>query len=70
MFSSLLKHPDLSLQNLEAWEEAKREIDKIPDHPNTVPPPPPQQPQDAVGGVVAGPSGGGRRDSTATVNGR
>lgn len=23
-------------QNLEAWEQAKREIDQIPDHPNRV----------------------------------
>lgn len=47
-------------QNLEAWEEAKREIDKIGEHPNKLPesaPPDPSPPKP-------------RRDSTATINGR
>ncbi|KAI0033670.1 hypothetical protein K488DRAFT_47235 [Vararia minispora EC-137] len=57
-------HRDWCKKNLEAWEEAKREIAKIPDHPNRMPP---QEGQDAVA-PVAGPSQ--RRDSTATVNGR
>ena len=48
------------LQNLEAWEEAKKEIDKIPDHPNHIP---------ELQNPEAGPSAV-RRDSTATVNGR
>ncbi|KAF8845232.1 hypothetical protein BDN67DRAFT_1065586 [Paxillus ammoniavirescens] len=54
-------HRDWCKQNLEAWQAAKKEIEKIPDHPNTTPPP-----QEAHG---AGPSNL-RRDSTATVNGR
>jgi len=47
-------------QNLEAWEEAKREIDRIEEHPNKLPesvPPDPSPPKP-------------RRDSTATINGR
>ncbi|KAJ7576859.1 hypothetical protein C8J56DRAFT_971790 [Mycena floridula] len=54
-------HRDWCKKNLEAWEEAKREIDKIPDHPNKAPAPP-SVPQDS--GHSA------RRDSSATVNGR
>ncbi|KIK96500.1 hypothetical protein PAXRUDRAFT_825897 [Paxillus rubicundulus Ve08.2h10] len=54
-------HRDWCKQNLEAWQAAKKEIEKIPEHPNHTPPP-----QDAHG---AGPSNL-RRDSTATVNGR
>ena len=52
-------------QNLEAWEDAKKEIEKIPDHPNKIPSPP--EPTTATG--EAGPSTV-RRDSSATVNGR
>ncbi|KAJ7623458.1 hypothetical protein FB45DRAFT_925738 [Roridomyces roridus] len=48
-------HREWCKKNLEAWEEAKRGIDKIPDHPNRMPP-------EEAGAV--------RRDSTATVNGR
>jgi hypothetical protein len=57
-----LQYASLSCeQNLEAWEDAKREIEKIPDHPNVVP-----KEADA-----AGPSSPKiRRDSTATINGR
>lgn len=55
-------HRDWCKKNLEAWEEAKKEIDKIPDHPNKIPPSP-----DSAG---AAPTGSTRRDSTATVNGR
>lgn len=51
-----------SIQNLEAWEEAKNEIEKIPDHPNKASPP--QQP--GVGGAGTAV----RRDSVTTVNGR
>ncbi|TFK39408.1 hypothetical protein BDQ12DRAFT_712121 [Crucibulum laeve] len=49
-----------------SWEEAKREIEKIPDHPNKAPPS--QEPSPPA----AGPSNVGttRRDSSATVNGR
>ncbi|KIJ61987.1 hypothetical protein HYDPIDRAFT_158579 [Hydnomerulius pinastri MD-312] len=54
-------HRDWCKKNLEAWQAAKKEIEKIPDHPNSIPPP-----QDTHG---AGPSNL-RRDSTATVNGR
>ncbi|KAE9393451.1 hypothetical protein BT96DRAFT_967182 [Gymnopus androsaceus JB14] len=51
-------HRDWCKKNLEAWEEAKKEIDMIPDHPNKLPLPPPQ------------PSSSTRRDSTATLNGK
>ncbi|KAF9462950.1 hypothetical protein BDZ94DRAFT_660364 [Collybia nuda] len=56
-------HRDWCKKNLEAWEEAKKEIEKIPDHPNS--PAPPQDPSVGVGS-----SNGVRRDSTATINGR
>ncbi|KAF8899608.1 hypothetical protein CPB84DRAFT_1924292 [Gymnopilus junonius] len=36
-------HRDWCKKNLEAWEEAKREIEKIPEHPNRAPPPPDQR---------------------------
>lgn len=49
-----------TFQNLEAWEEAKKEIEKIPDHPNTLP-----NSAEHPGGSTSA-----RRDSTATVNGR
>ncbi|KAF8075075.1 hypothetical protein FPV67DRAFT_1475906 [Lyophyllum atratum] len=52
-------HRDWCKKNLEAWEEAKKEIEKIPNHPNHLGPP--SEPQ-AEG---AGPSGV-RRDSTTT----
>ncbi|OCH85791.1 hypothetical protein OBBRIDRAFT_890941 [Obba rivulosa] len=51
-------HRDWCQKNLQAWEEAKAEIAKIPDHPNRPPP------EDANGAPSA------RRDSTATINGR
>jgi len=57
-------HRDWCKKNLEAWEEAKKEIDKIPNHPNQMPAP------EAGATSAAGPSGMARRDSTATVNGR
>ncbi|KAJ3745478.1 hypothetical protein DFH05DRAFT_1396229 [Lentinula detonsa] len=50
-------HRDWCKKNLEAWEEAKKEIDMIPDHPNKLPSPP-QLPTSS------------RRDSTGTLNGR
>ncbi|KAJ7695098.1 hypothetical protein B0H17DRAFT_1056387 [Mycena rosella] len=56
-------HRDWCKKNLEAWEEAKKEIEKIPDHPNQAPPP-------ENASTSAGPSSMARRDSTATVNGR
>ncbi|KAJ7132106.1 hypothetical protein C8R44DRAFT_773074 [Mycena epipterygia] len=56
-------HRDWCKKNLEAWEEAKKEIDKIPNHPNQ---PPPAE----ADSTSAGPSSIARRDSTATVNGR
>jgi len=59
-------------QNLEAWEEAKKDIDAIPDHPNKSPSQPlvsnNTRSQDKTHST--GPSGTNRRDSTATVNGR
>ncbi|KIK61563.1 hypothetical protein GYMLUDRAFT_198985 [Collybiopsis luxurians FD-317 M1] len=51
-------HRDWCKKNLEAWEEAKKEIDLISDHPNKLPPPPEPSPST------------NRRDSTATLNGR
>ncbi|KAF8998551.1 hypothetical protein BDQ17DRAFT_1361988 [Cyathus striatus] len=53
-------HREWCKKNLEAWEEVKREIDNIPEHPNHVPQTQVQSP---------GPSGTVRRDSVATVNG-
>jgi hypothetical protein len=55
-------------QNLEAWEEAKKKIDEIPDHPNSLS-------SSANSPVAMGGTEGGvpltiRRDSSATVNGR
>ncbi|KAH7927855.1 hypothetical protein BV22DRAFT_1117956 [Leucogyrophana mollusca] len=58
-------HRDWCKKNLEAWQAAKKEIEKIPDHPNTIP-----SPQNGAATTqTAGPSNL-RRDSTATVNGR
>jgi len=54
-------HREWCKKNLEAWEEAKKEIVKIPEHPNRIP-------SERAGAPAAGPSG--RRDSTATINGR
>ncbi|KAG9312889.1 hypothetical protein JVU11DRAFT_6322 [Chiua virens] len=54
-------HRDWCKKNLEAWQAAKKEIEKIPEHPNSMP-----SPQHAQ---AAGPSTI-RRDSTATINGR
>ncbi|TFY78065.1 hypothetical protein EWM64_g5944, partial [Hericium alpestre] len=59
-------HRDWCQKNLEAWEEAKREIAKIPDHPNRMPPEEAQSPR---AGPSTGPSAA-RRDSMATINGR
>ncbi|PPQ79696.1 hypothetical protein CVT25_003270 [Psilocybe cyanescens] len=52
-------HRDWCKKNLDAWEEAKKEIEKIPDHPNKAPPPP----ESPVGTSA-------RRNSSSTVNGR
>ena len=52
-------------KNLEAWEEAKKEIAKIPEHPNRIP----SERASSSGVSNAGPSAV-RRDSTATINGR
>jgi hypothetical protein len=49
-----------SWKNLEAWEEAKKEIAKIPEHPNRIP----SERASSSGPSVV------RRDSTATINGR
>ncbi|KAG6813828.1 hypothetical protein H0H92_006772 [Tricholoma furcatifolium] len=57
-------HRDWCQKNLEVWEEAKKEIAKIPDHPNHLPPTSQEPAKEAVT-----PSGL-RRDSTATINGR
>ncbi|KAI0716042.1 hypothetical protein C8T65DRAFT_642639 [Cerioporus squamosus] len=52
-------HRDWCKQNLEAWEEAKVEIAKIPDHPN-------RAPEETTNGAAVH----GRRDSMATINGQ
>lgn len=49
------------LQNLEAWQAAKKEIEKIPEHPNSTP---------ASQHAQAASPSNLRRDSTATINGR
>lgn len=67
-------HRDWCKQNLEAWEDAKREIARIPDHPNRAPPAEQAQVGSPVPGAVGVGAGAGgsaaRRDSTATINGR
>ncbi|KAF5338617.1 hypothetical protein D9611_012815 [Ephemerocybe angulata] len=63
-------HRDWCKKNLEAWEEAKREIEKIPDHPNKAPGPPETGPSSSTSPGEMAPSPSNRRDSTATVNGR
>ncbi|KAH9989824.1 hypothetical protein BJV77DRAFT_1061114 [Russula vinacea] len=55
-------HREWCKKNLEVWEEAKKEIAKIPEHPNKIP-------SERAGASAAGPSTA-RRDSTATINGR
>ncbi|TFK25591.1 hypothetical protein FA15DRAFT_668289 [Coprinopsis marcescibilis] len=66
-----IAHRDWCKKNLEAWEEAKREIDNIPDHPNAAPAPlepaATTKPSPQTN-TMSPPSN--RRDSTATVNGR
>lgn len=54
-------------KNLEAWEDAKKEIEKIPDHPNR---PPLPLVGEGESGVVGGEGKAARRDSAATINGR
>jgi len=58
-------HREWCKKNLEAWEEAKKEIAKIPEHPNKIP-------ASAAGASNPGPSAVRpvRRDSAATINGR
>ena len=75
-------HRDWCKQNLEAWEDAKREIARIPDHPNRAPLAEQPQVGSPVPGAGAAGAGAGagvgvgvggsaaRRDSTATINGR
>lgn len=63
-------HRDWCKKNLEAWEEAKREIEKIPNHPNNSPASPDGGPSGGVDEPVAPSPATHRRDSTATVNGR
>jgi len=58
-------HREWCKKNLEAWEEAKKEIVRIPEHPNRIP----SEQASAPGAPAAGPSTV-RRDSTATINGR
>jgi hypothetical protein len=54
-------------QNLEAWEEAKKDIAKIPEHPNKIP----SERTSAAGTSTSAASPSAvRRDSTATINGR
>ncbi|KAI4523926.1 hypothetical protein K525DRAFT_236273 [Schizophyllum commune Loenen D] len=73
-------HRDWCKKNLEAWEEARKEISNIPDHPNRKPEGEGQAGPSAAGGaptpapgtapVTSTAPNGTRRDSTATVNGR
>jgi len=66
-----LSHREWCKKNLEAWEEAKKEIDSIPDHPNKLPPAPASGTATGSNDATsAAPSGTNRRDSGATVNGR
>ncbi|KAI9440498.1 hypothetical protein H4582DRAFT_1811156 [Lactarius indigo] len=58
-------HREWCKKNLEAWEEAKKDIAKIPEHPNRIP----SERASAPGASNAGPSAV-RRDSGATINGR
>jgi sorting nexin-4 len=51
-------------QNLEAWEDVNKEIQKIPDHPNRMP-----EPSDANANTMAKQPPNPRRDSSATING-
>ncbi|PFH51041.1 hypothetical protein AMATHDRAFT_143487 [Amanita thiersii Skay4041] len=61
-------HRDWCKKNLEAWEEAKKEIEQVPDHPNRIPP---SKDSQGNGNDARKASGSSlRRDSTATVNGR
>lgn len=39
---------------MEAWEEAKKEIATIPDHPNSLPPPAPEVNTNAEGSKPPG----------------
>jgi hypothetical protein len=65
---------ELRWKNLEAWEDAKKEIEKIPDHPNRPPLLLVGEGESGGGNAGAGSVGGegnaARRDSTATINGR
>jgi len=58
-------HRDWCKKNLEAWEEAKKEIEKIPDHPNKAAQIPEENvmPSNAIGPLA-------RRNSSTTINGR
>ncbi|CAL1714951.1 unnamed protein product [Somion occarium] len=53
-------HRDWCKKNLEAWEEAKREVEKIPDHPNRML----EEIVEDSGGVA-----NGSRESTSTIDG-
>lgn len=55
-------HRDWCKNNLEAWEEAKKEIVQIPDHPNRLP--------ETHGANGGGAVANGKRDATPTINGR
>jgi len=57
-------HRDWCKKNLKAWEDAKKEIEKMPDHPNN----PPVSPE-STSTVPVAPSAK-QKDSTNTVSGR
>ncbi|KAF8801307.1 hypothetical protein BYT27DRAFT_7226883 [Phlegmacium glaucopus] len=60
-------HRDWCKKNLEAWEEAKREVEKIPDHPNKAA----QISEEQVMPSASNPmSPSARRNSATTINGR
>jgi sorting nexin-4 len=64
LISMARSHRDWCKKNLEAWEEAKREIEKIPDHPNKTTVQIPEGQVSPLGLSAA------RRNSLTTINGR
>lgn len=55
----------LNLQNMEAWEEAKKEISQIPEHPNRLPEGAQENESATIGPGVKNPTA--RRLSSARV---
>ncbi|KIK07774.1 hypothetical protein K443DRAFT_86496 [Laccaria amethystina LaAM-08-1] len=57
-------HRDWCKKNLKAWEDAKKEIEKMPDHPNKAPVPP------ESASTIPEASSAKQKDSMSTVSGR